>query len=164
MQQCTSAQFQSKQERDGQAMLLQVVSKEEAEAMQAQAELLVSEQACGHLYGITKASVQAVQFQDKVHITPTHATALHPSLPEQVTLLQADLDVPCAKSVCLACMHALACSLLCLGTNWSASNLAPCSWFGTAEDQQKGGGLDNHLPANKADHRCQTQQERSDAQ
>lgn len=92
-------------------MLLQVVSTEEAEAMRAQGEFLVSEQACGHLYGITKAAVQAVQFQDKVNITLTQATVQCPSLPEQATLLQADLNVTFAKPVC--CMHALVCALQC---------------------------------------------------
>lgn len=37
--------------------------------MQARGELLLSEQACGHLYGITRAAVQAVQFQNKVTYT-----------------------------------------------------------------------------------------------
>lgn len=45
---------------------LQVVTQEEAEAMQARGDLLLSEQACGHTYGLTKAAVQAVQYQDKV--------------------------------------------------------------------------------------------------
>lgn len=44
----------------------QVVTPEEAEAMQARGDLLLSEQACGHTYGLTKAAVQAVQYQDKV--------------------------------------------------------------------------------------------------
>lgn len=34
--------------------------------MQRQGELLLSEQACGHMYGLTKAAVQAVQCQNKV--------------------------------------------------------------------------------------------------
>ncbi len=42
------------------------MSAQEAEAMQRQGELLLSEQACGHMYGLTKAAVQAVQCQNKV--------------------------------------------------------------------------------------------------
>lgn len=49
-------------------LLLQVVTGEEAEALQTAGELLFSEQACGYLYGITKAAVQAVQYQDKVSL------------------------------------------------------------------------------------------------
>ncbi len=48
--------------------LLQVVTREEAEALQAAGELLFSEQAFGYLYGVTKAAVQAVQYQDKVSL------------------------------------------------------------------------------------------------
>ncbi len=49
-------------------LLLQVVTGEEVEAMQAAGELLFCEQACGYLYGVTKAAVQAVQYQDKVSL------------------------------------------------------------------------------------------------
>lgn len=49
-------------------LLLQVVTGEEAEALQTAGKLLFSEQACGYLYGITKAAVQAVQYQDKVSL------------------------------------------------------------------------------------------------
>ncbi len=49
-------------------LLLQVVTGEEVEALQAAGELLFSEQACGYLYGVTKAAVQAVQYQDKVSL------------------------------------------------------------------------------------------------
>ncbi len=49
-------------------LLLQVVPREEVEALQAAGELLLSEQACGYVYGVTKAAVQAVQYQDKVSL------------------------------------------------------------------------------------------------
>lgn len=39
--------------------------------MQRHGDLLLSEQACGHMYGITKAAVQAVQCQNKVSQQPT---------------------------------------------------------------------------------------------
>ena len=38
--------------------------------MQRQGDLLLSEHACGHMYGITKAAVQAVQCQNKVSQQP----------------------------------------------------------------------------------------------
>ena len=42
--------------------------------MQGRGDLLLSEQACGHMYGITKAAVQAVQCQHKVSQHPaSHA-------------------------------------------------------------------------------------------
>lgn len=44
----------------------QVISLEEAETLRQERQLLLSETACGHAYGITRAAVQAVQFQDKV--------------------------------------------------------------------------------------------------
>ena len=47
---------------------VQVISQEEAEALQQQGQLLLSETACSHMYGITKAAVQAVQYQDKVSL------------------------------------------------------------------------------------------------
>ena len=50
--------------------VLQVVTGEEVDALQAAGELLFSEQACGYLYGVTKAAVQAVQYQDKVSLLP----------------------------------------------------------------------------------------------
>ncbi|KAL0028975.1 hypothetical protein WJX77_009213 [Trebouxia sp. C0004] len=43
-----------------------VVTGEEVDALQAAGDLLFSEQACGYVYGVTKAAVQAVQYQDKV--------------------------------------------------------------------------------------------------
>lgn len=46
--------------------MLQVITQEEAEALQSQGQLICCEQTCGHSYGITKAAVQAVQYQDKV--------------------------------------------------------------------------------------------------
>ena len=61
------------------AILWQVVTPEEAEAMQAQGQLLLSEQACGHMYGITKAAVQAVQCQNKVSRQPD-SHVLHTAL------------------------------------------------------------------------------------
>ena len=48
--------------------LLQVVTGEEVDALQAAGQLLFSEQACGYAYGVTKAAVQAVQYQDKVSL------------------------------------------------------------------------------------------------
>ena len=48
--------------------LLQVVAGEEVDALQAAGQLLFSEQACGYAYGVTKAAVQAVQYQDKVSL------------------------------------------------------------------------------------------------
>ncbi len=50
--------------------VLQVVTGEEVDALQAAGELMCSEQACGYLYGVTKAAVQAVQYQDKVSLLP----------------------------------------------------------------------------------------------
>ena len=66
------------------------MSEEEAETVQAQGQMLFSEQACGHLYGVTKASVQAVQYQDKVGPTTTHNTTpdhtmLHHTTPHYTT-------------------------------------------------------------------------------
>ena len=49
-------------------LLLQLVTREEVETLQAAGELLFSEQACGYVYGVTKAAVQAVQYQDKVSL------------------------------------------------------------------------------------------------
>lgn len=57
---------------DGQGQIpgmLQVVTQEEAEALQSHGQLVCCEQTCGHSYGITKAAVQAVQYQDKVSLT-----------------------------------------------------------------------------------------------
>ena len=48
---------------------VQVISQEEAEGLQQQGQLLLSEMACGHMYGVTKAAVQAVQYQDKVGLS-----------------------------------------------------------------------------------------------
>ena len=56
------------------ALLWQVVTPEEAETMQRQGDLLLSEQACGHMYGLTKAAVQAVQCQNKVSQQPASHT------------------------------------------------------------------------------------------
>jgi len=50
------------------ATLINSHTREEAEALQAAGELLFSEQAFGYLYGVTKAAVQAVQYQDKVSL------------------------------------------------------------------------------------------------
>ena len=53
----------------GNPHVVQVISQEEAEALQQQGQLLLSETACGHMYGVTKAAVQAVQYQDKVSLS-----------------------------------------------------------------------------------------------
>lgn len=52
---------------------MQVITHEEAEHLQKHGDFLIMEEVRGHIYGVTKAAVQAVQYQNKV--------ALYPNMP-----------------------------------------------------------------------------------
>ena len=48
----------------------QVITHEEAEHLQKHGDFLIMEEVRGHIYGVTKAAVQAVQYQNKVTLVP----------------------------------------------------------------------------------------------